>query len=134
MQTAVFLSGCVAVDVVAVNVAALFFLPSVYAQVALLTVGVGIVVMAVIYSKLGFVRLLGIGHLLWIPMLPWLFFQLPTVDRESSLYLWLVCLPAVNTACLIIDAVDVARFFAGEKSPHYVWHGKRPTVDHADDS
>ena len=36
-----------------------------------------VVIMVVIYSRLGFVRLLGIGHILWIPMLPWMIWELP---------------------------------------------------------
>lgn len=123
-----------AIVVIIVNALALCFIESVYAQVALVAVGVGILIMSLIYARLGFVRLLGIGHVLWIPMLPWLCTQLPRVDHGTWLYVWLLCLLMINSMCLIVDAIDVTRFVAGERSPHYVWSPSQPTDDDDNES
>lgn len=113
-----------ALIVVVVNALAIVFAHTLYAQVVLVSVGVGVLTMACIHAKLGFVRLLGIGHALWIPMLPWLASELPNVDPKSALYLWLLCLIGINSICLIVDSVDLARYLAGERKPHYVWRGQ----------
>ena len=107
--------------VVLVNAAALLFVTSIYAQVALLAVTFGIFVMSIIYRKHGFVRLLGIGHILWIPMLPWMATELSRLDSGSWLYRWMVVLIVINTICLLVDAIDVTRFLKGERQPHYRW-------------
>lgn len=107
--------------VVMVNAASVVFIDTIYGQVVLIAVSVGLLVMAGIHARLGFVRLLGIGHLLWIPMLPWLAVHLPQLDTNTWLYRWIVCLLAVNSVCLLVDAVDVTRFLAGDRRPHYVW-------------
>ena len=102
-----------------VNVGSLFFLDTIYGQVALAAVAVGIVIMVAIQMKRGFVRLLGVGHILWFAMLPWMFSQLPTVDGDSNLYRWLIALIAFNSVSLVIDTVDVVRYCRGERQPHY---------------
>ena len=102
-----------------VNAAALFFLDTVYGQVALAAMVVGVVVMTVIHLRLGFVRLLGLGHILWLPMLPWMLGRLSTIESGSPLYAWLVLLIAFNSVSLVIDTLDVVRFLRGERQPHY---------------
>lgn len=110
-----------ALIVVAVNAVAIVFTQTLYAQVALVSVGVGVFIMACIHAKLGFVRLLGIGHVLWIPMLPWLAFELPNLAPDTWLHFWILCLIGINSICLVVDAGDVARYLGGERKPHYVW-------------
>jgi len=115
-----------AVLLVAVNALSILFIQSVYAQVALAAVTIGVIIMAVIHARLGYVRLLGIGHILWIPMLPWLVCELSNVDHDSWLYWWLVCLIVLNSICLTVDTIDVVRFLRGERDPHYVWERENP--------
>lgn len=114
--------------VIAVNAVAIAFVHTIYGQVALISVGVGIIVMAWIQARLGFVRLLGIGHFLWIPMLPWLALELQNLESNTWLYRWLLCLLVINSICLLIDAVDVTRFLAGDRNPHYTWNRDGATV------
>ena len=106
---------------VIVNALALLFIDTRYAQAALVSVLVGILIMGVIYSRQGFVRLLGIGHFLWIALIPWLIYELPKIDRTSWLYTWVVALILFNSICFIVDMIDVARYFRGERQPHYTW-------------
>ncbi|KIC43859.1 hypothetical protein RA28_19745 [Ruegeria sp. ANG-S4] len=122
------LSRLWAVCLILVNLASLLFLDSYYAWYNLIAVGVGVSLMIVIYLRLGFVRLLGIGHALWIPMIGIFLADMPDRSAEPALYVWLVLLIAFNTASLVIDAVDVARFALGERAPHYSWEPRDPAL------
>lgn len=110
-----------AILVAAVNLSAVLFLQTVYGQVVTLALIAALVVMACIYSRYGFVRLLGLGHLPWVVMLPWLYFQLDDLDRGTMLYFWIVTLLVINSICLAVDTLDVARFGFGDRTPHYRW-------------
>lgn len=110
-----------AIVLIAVNAASLLFVHTIYGQANLVAVLAAIGVMAVIYARLGFVRLLGIGHAFWIPMLIGFALHMPDPDEQPWLYYWVVSLMVCNTISLVVDAVDAARFFAGDRQPHYNW-------------
>ena len=110
-----------AVLLVGVNLASVFFLDTVYGQVALAAACAGLAVMIWIYSQQGFVRLLGIGHVFWLPMLAWLFVEMPVESVPGALTTWLWCLLVCNSISLVIDALDVSRYLAGDREPYYVW-------------
>ena len=104
-----------------VNGSSVLFLHTFYGQAALAAMCAAIVTMAVIYARLGFVRLLGIGHVFWIPMLIWFAWHPPDKMQQPLLYSWVLSLMICNTLSLLIDAIDVVRFIAGERHPHYTW-------------
>ena len=107
---------------VGVNAACLLFIQHKEAQVALGAVGVAVLAQALIYQRKRFIRLLGLTHVLWLPMLTWIVLRLDTVPREeSAFHAWLVTLIVTNAVSLIIDARDAARFVLGERRPYYVW-------------
>ena len=110
-----------AICLILVNLGSLFFLDTFYAQMNLIAIGAGIAVMIAIYLRLGFVRLLGIGHVLWIPMIGYFLMNLPDSISQPGLYTWVVILIACNSVSLVIDAIDVSRFLRGEREPHYRW-------------
>jgi len=107
---------------VAVNAACLLFIQHAEAQVTLAAVGVAVLAQALIYQRKGFIRLLGVTHVLWIPMLIWIASRLDTLPREESAFrAWLIVLIATNAGSLAIDAWDATRFILGERRPYYVW-------------
>ncbi|MET0070345.1 MAG: hypothetical protein ABW096_09910 [Candidatus Thiodiazotropha sp.] len=110
-----------AAALIAVNLASLFFVDTLYGQVALAAVVSGLIIMVILYSRSGFTRLLGIGHIFWIPMIYWLITEMPFNDGRAYLAEWLWCLIVVNTISLVIDAIDVTRYLLGESDPHYSW-------------
>lgn len=57
---------------VGVNLMCLYFIGHIEAQVVLVTTLVAVALQAVIYGRIGFTRILGIGHTLWIPMFAWM--------------------------------------------------------------
>jgi len=111
-----------AIWLTAMNGAALMFVSHPEAQVTLAVVAVAVVLQALLYQRLGFVRVLGIAHLMWVPMLLWFADRLPgSFDADPTFGVWMLVLMATNFVSLVIDAADVARFFRGEKAPHYAW-------------
>ena len=107
---------------VAVNAACLLFIQHVEAQVTLGAVGIAVLAQALIYQRKRFIRLLGVTHALWIPMLTWIALRLDTLPKEeAAVRAWLIVLIATNAVSLAIDAWDAARFLLGERRPHYAW-------------
>lgn len=107
---------------IAVNAVSLLFIQHVEAQVTLGAVGVAALAQALIYQRKGFIRLLGVTHILWVPMLAWIALRLDTIPREeAAFHAWLITLIVTNAVSLAIDAWDATRFGLGERRPHYVW-------------
>jgi hypothetical protein len=107
---------------VAVNAASLLFIQHVEAQVALGAVGVAVLAQTLIYQRKRFIRLLGVTHFLWVPMLAWMALRLDTLPKEETVFhIWLIALIATNSVSLAIDAWDATRFIRGERRPYYVW-------------
>lgn len=110
-----------AIALIAVNGAAIFFADTAYGQIAIIAAVSAAIAMMVIYGNLGFVRLLGIGHIFWVPMLCYFVIDMPTLEASPQLFAWLATLVALNSLSLIIDAVDLFRYWNGERQPHYHW-------------
>jgi hypothetical protein len=107
---------------VAVNAACLLFIQHIEAQMTLGAVGVAVIAQALIYQRKGFIRLLGVTHVLWVPMLTWIALRLDTLPKEeAAFHVWLITLIATNAVSLAIDAWDATRFVLGERRPYYVW-------------
>lgn len=107
---------------VAVNTAGLLFITHIEARIALAAVGLALLAQALIYQRKRFIRLLGVTHMIWVPMLAWMALRLVTLpEEEIAFHAWLVTLIATNTISLAIDAWDATRFIRGERQPHYVW-------------
>jgi hypothetical protein len=104
---------------VAVNSACLLFIQHVEAQVTLAAVGVAVLAQALIYQRKRFIRLLGVTHAVWIPMLAWMALRLPR--DEPAFRAWILALIATNAVSLAIDAWDATRFIRGERQPYYAW-------------
>ncbi len=107
---------------VAVNAACLLFIQHREAQVTLGAVAVAALAQALIYQRKRFIRLLGVTHVLWVPMVAWMALRLDTFPgKETAFHVWLIMLIATNAISLVIDAWDAARFALGERRPYYVW-------------
>ena len=118
-----------AVSLITVNLGSLCFIQSIYAKANLIALSAAVLVMATIYARFGFVRLLGIGHLFWVPMLVWFAWNLPDRTEQPVLHTWVLLLMAFNGISLVIDFVDVVRFIRGEREPYYTWHSLLPMLE-----
>ncbi len=71
-----------------------------------------------IFSRKAFVRLLGIGHIVWVPMVAWLWTRLDVAPAGSLFRYWLLATIVLVSLSLLIDAVDVIRYLRGERDPY----------------
>ena len=94
-----------------------FFLGTQEAIVVLTGAGVSLVIMLTLFAKLGYVKLLGLGHIPWLFTVPWLWLQLGQTIESGPFYYWLLAVVVLDSISLVIDAVDVARYWKGERTP-----------------
>ncbi len=103
---------------VVVNIAGpIYFFEALEAKVVLAAFLASAASMTAIFAAKGFVRLLGIGHIFWIPMVPWLWTRLDQVEPGTLIGYWMIAVVAINGISLIIDAIDVVRYVSGDRKP-----------------
>ena len=107
--------------VVANFVVPLFFLNRLEAQVVVAAFLASMVLMTVLTAVSGFTRLLGLGHIPWIPLLYFLWARIDQIPADDFFGMWIRGLMVLNAVSLLIDMVDVGRYISGERSE---------TVDH----
>ncbi len=106
---------------VGVNLACLYFITHIEAQVVLAVTAIAVVGQTVIYQRIGFTRILGSTHVLWVPMFAWMATRIDTIMGDPALAAWLILLFATNMVSIVVDTIDAVRFMRGERSPHYRW-------------
>lgn len=104
----------------------LLFIGTREGQMVLLGAIVGAAIQVHIFRSKGFVRLLGIGHLPWIPLVLWLWSRLLLTHDNSLFRYWLLSVVVLNTFSLIIDSVDVIRYLLGDREPTVNISGTKP--------
>jgi hypothetical protein len=84
------------------------------AKVIFITFMVSAMLMMALYSRFGFERILGLGHVLWVPLLIYILIQIPAA--ESGFQIYLVVLAVSIAISLAFDAVDVWKYFTRRTS------------------
>ena len=87
-----------------------------------LAVGVAVVVwlwQVMIYRRFGFVRLMGVPHILWVGLLFWLYGRADLIAERALMPYWLVPMAFVFVVSILIDCIDIARYIRGEREPYY---------------
>jgi hypothetical protein len=102
-----------------INLSSIFFLPRTEAWVVLGTGLLAATIMTALHAKLGYVRLLGIGHFVWIPMLIWLGFRLDNILEGTLFQAWILTVMAMNTVSLLLDIIDLIRYLRGDRTPRF---------------
>jgi hypothetical protein len=95
----------------------LFFLTTLEAKVVLTTMMASAGLMTCIYAQKGFVRLLGLGHILWVPLIAWLLGRVDIWNPHTGFEQWVVSVIILNGLSLVIDLLDVVRYFEGDRQP-----------------
>ncbi len=99
-------------------VGGLVYIRTMEGQLALACLMLAFLIMWGIYAKKGFVRLLGLGHLIaWPPLMIWYAKVLAQGNVEGAFNYWLMAVLVVNGISLVIDLVDVVRYSLGDKQP-----------------
>ncbi len=93
----------------------LFLLSHVEAQVVLGVLVASLMLFTVLTARFGFTRILGLGHIFWFPLIYFLWTRLEQSPADDVFGIWIRVLIALNAASLVIDAVDVVRYIAGDR-------------------
>jgi len=99
------------------NMSAVFFLDTLEGKLVLAAIVAGVVFQMSIFAAKGYVRLLGIGHILWLPLVLWLLSRIGDIGTDSTFGKWVLAVIVVDGISLIIDMVDVGRHLAGDRTP-----------------
>ncbi len=93
----------------------LFFLGNREAQVTLLIFVLSAGFMITLTHVVGFNRLLGVGHILWIPLLLYLWSRMGGYPAVEPYGAWIRIVMLLNAAALVMDGWDVGRYVRWER-------------------
>jgi len=96
-------------------IAPIFMLEHRVALIVLATLMLSMGLMTLLTARYGFTRILGLGHILWIPLSFYLFTLWPDYSVESPVGLWLRLLTLTNLISLVFDTNDVFRYLKGDR-------------------
>ncbi len=105
----------VAVLVVANLIVPMFFLQRLEAQVVLGALLVSMALMTFLTDRFGFTRIVGLGHIPWVPMLAFLVASLDDIPNGDAFGIWIRAVIVLNGISLAIDALDFTRYIAGDR-------------------
>ena len=97
-------------------VAPLFLLEHVEAR-ATLAVGLfGMALMTALTGRYGLSRIVGVGHVGWVPLLVFLVAAAVETPATTGFGLWLRAVIVLDAVSLVFDAVDAVRFARGDRA------------------
>ena len=94
-----------------------YFISHLEAQLTIAAFFVGGMIGMVLVKLQGFTRLIGLMHILWIPLVIYLAGKLDVFPSSQPFGLWIRALLVLNGISLLIDFVDVFRYVRGERKP-----------------
>lgn len=98
---------------IVINVASLGFWHEPVAKLIFITFIISVILMMGLYSKYGFEKILGLGHILWIPLLVYVLMQIPAVEFPFRSYLFVFSV--LIAISLVFDIIDVWKYFRSRK-------------------
>ncbi len=96
------------------GIAPLVFLARLEAQVVLATFLLSIGLMTWLTARYGFSRILGLGHVLWVPMVIFLLVRANALEMDAY-GIWVGTVVVLNVISLMIDVRDVMQYIRGDK-------------------
>lgn len=96
-----------------VNVASVGFWNEPLAKIIFVTFMLSAMLMMGLYSRFGFEKILGMGHIVWIPLLIYVLMEIPTARDTFKSYLIILSISIVTS--LVFDIVDVWKYFTSRK-------------------
>ncbi len=97
-----------------VNFASVAFWNELLAKVILITFVLSAIFMMGLYSRFGLEKILGLGHILWIPLLVYVLIEIPAAEGAFKSYLIILLISI--TISLVFDIIDVWRYFTSPKN------------------
>ncbi|MBX9660339.1 MAG: hypothetical protein K2X00_17410 [Nitrospiraceae bacterium] len=92
-----------------VNMASLAFWKETVAQLIFMNFLASAMLMMGLYARYGFTKILGLGHVPWVPLLAYVVIKIPTV--EASFKQYLLILSVSMAISLVLDTIDVWKYF-----------------------
>lgn len=93
----------------------LVFIGRIEGQLTFAAAMVGTMIGMAIFKVQGFTRLMGVMHILWIPLVFFLLSRLGQFPVDDIFGVWLRIVILMNIVSLIIDVTDVTRYMFGNK-------------------
>jgi len=93
-----------------------FFLDRIEAWVVLVTMIISATLMMAMTGRFGFTRILGLGHVLWIPLVFYLWTSLGEHPADEPFGLWIRLVMVLTSLSLVLDTVDVMRDIRGDRA------------------
>jgi len=97
-----------------INMVSVGFWDEPLAKLIFITFMISAMLMMGLYSRFGFEKILGLGHIVWVPLLVYVLMQLPAV--EASFKSYLVVLSVSIAISLAFDIIDVWKYFTNRKN------------------
>jgi hypothetical protein len=97
-----------------VNFASVAFWNELLAKVILIIFILSAISMMGLYSRFGFEKILGLGHILWIPLLVYVLIEIPAAEGAFKSYLIILFISI--TISLVFDIIYVWRYFTSPKN------------------
>jgi signal transduction histidine kinase len=97
-----------------INMVSVGFWDEPLAKLIFITFMISAMLMMGLYSRFGFEKILGLGHIVWVPLLVYVLMQLPAVDASFKSYL--VVLSVSIAISLAFDIIDVWKYFTNRKN------------------
>ena len=91
------------------NLASIVFWASPLAKVIFLTFLMSATVKLILYSCFGFEKILGIAHVFWIYLIPFIVLQLAYTG--GVFFVYLIALTLLLIVGLVIDVIDIWKYF-----------------------
>jgi hypothetical protein len=98
----------------AINLLSVAFVKLPLAQLILFTFGVSATLMMALYSRFGMEKILGLGHILWLPLVVFLATRIPALDGGFQVYV--IVLTVTIAISLAFDIADVWIYFRDRSS------------------
>lgn len=93
----------------------LLYLDRLEARVVLVTFVASVVLTTLLTGVSGYTRLLGLGHIFWVPLIIFLWSRVDQIPVNDFFGIWVRALMAINAVSLVIDFTDVFRYIAGDR-------------------
>ncbi|MCP4294852.1 MAG: hypothetical protein GY786_04540 [Proteobacteria bacterium] len=83
-----------------------------------------LIIASQIHKRLYFSRLIGLCHIPWLILAPWLTYRLQSTKLGLSTEVWLTYVVVTMFISLLFDIYDVVRYLKGSKT--FEWSAQRP--------
>jgi hypothetical protein len=97
-------------------VAPLFFLTQIEAQFTLAAGLLGLALMSALTGRFGFSRIVGLGHIAWLPLIALLLGSVAETSATTPFGFWIRSVIVLDLVSLAFDFADAVRFYRGDRA------------------